>query len=363
MTHVDYIRRAIALAALADGRTHPNPMVGAVVVRRGRVLGEGFHRQAGLPHAEVEALAQAGRGARGADLYVTLEPCCHYGRTPPCTEAIVRAGIRRVIFGMRDPDRRVRGKGLRQLRAAGIRVIGPVGARECRALNPAFCHWAATGHPYVIVKVGASLDGMIADVEGQSRWITNAATREYVHAVRARVDGIVIGRHTVTRDDPQLTVRLPHFTGPQPRPIILVGRGRIPRRARLVRNGVRRPACWVIPRQRERELAWLARAGHDLLVCPMRRGQFDLRWLLHTLGRQGMGSLMVEGGGSTIGAFFRAGYVDYVVVGLAPMILGGKALGWTKHLTIPSLRRAGRLQVAAMRRFGDNVVVEGRVRS
>lgn len=359
MVNDKFMRRAIALAALADGQTHPNPMVGAVVVRNGRIVGEGFHRQAGMPHAEVEALRQAGRRARGAELYVTLEPCCHHGKTPPCTEAIIAAGIRQLYYGMRDPNPQVHGRGLKQLRAAGIRVHGPVCEAECRALNPAFIHWATTGMPYVIVKVGATLDGKIADAHGRSQWITNAAAREYAHTWRARVDGIVIGRKTLAADDPQLTVRLPGFDGAQPRPIVLTGRGAIPRERTLVRAGMLRPAIWVVPPRRVKECSWLAQQGHDVWSCPLRNGRYDLRNLLRRLGQQGMSALLVEGGGTTIGGFLRDGNVDYIVAAIAPMVLGGTARGWTDDLTIPSLSKARRIDVAAVHRFGDNVVIEG----
>lgn len=357
--------RALALAALADGWTHPNPMVGAVVVRSGRIVGEGYHRLAGMPHAEIEALRQAGRRARGADLYVTLEPCCHYGRTPPCTEAIIAAGITRVFYGMRDPNARMRGRGLRALRQAGIRVIGPIAAPACRTLNAPFIHWATTGRPYVIAKVAMSLDGKIADSSGRSRWITNAAVRAYGHAWRARVDGILIGRATLVKDNPRLTVRLPRsrgYRGPQPQPIILVGNGAIPRQRTLVTAGVQRPALWIAPKRRLRTLQWLARRGHELFGCPAGTTGHDLAALLRYLGRRGMTAVLIEGGGSTLGAFLRAGLVNHLVVGVAPIVLGGSAKGWTDALFISTLRRALTLDMTALQRFGDNIVVEGAVR-
>ncbi|MBI4366321.1 MAG: bifunctional diaminohydroxyphosphoribosylaminopyrimidine deaminase/5-amino-6-(5-phosphoribosylamino)uracil reductase RibD [Deltaproteobacteria bacterium] len=354
--------RAIAIAALADGRTHPNPMVGAVVVRGGRVVGEGFHRQAGSAHAEVEAIAHARGRARGADLYVTLEPCCHFGRTPPCTETIQAAGIRRVVFGMRDPDRRMRGKGLAALSRAGIAVDGPCMAAECRALNPAFIHWATTGTPYVIAKVGSSLDGKIADGSRRSRWITNAAARSYTRQWRARVDGLVIGRKTLVQDDPLLTVRLPGYDGPEPQPIVMVGQGTVPRRARLVRGGARRPALFVVPPGRARALAWLERLGHEVIANPTdARGH---RWepLLRTLGARGMTALLVEGGAGLLGSLLGGQRVQYAVVAIAPLLLGRAALGWTQAADLPSLPRPAGIAVVAVQRFGDNVVLEGRMR-
>lgn len=354
-----YMDRAIALATLAEGRTHPNPMVGAVVVRKGQIVGEGFHRQAGGPHAEIEALKESDRRARDADLYVTLEPCCHVGRTPPCTEAILHAGVRRVIYGMRDPHREVRGRGLAALRRSGVTVIGPIGEKECRALNPSFIHWATTGRPYIIGKIGATLDGKIADAEGHSRWITNAATRAYMHQWRARVDGILIGRHTLVADDPALTIRLPRYRGPQPQPIVLVGNGPIPRRRRLVAIGAERPALWVVPPHRRKAFAWLDTQGHDVVTCPLRDGKYDLLPLLRLLGDRGMTSLLVEGGGTTMGGFLRAGLLNYVIVSIAPMILGNDGRSWTEGVRISTLRRAIQMHVVTLHRFGDNVVVEG----
>lgn len=356
-----YMAKAIALAALADGRTHPNPQVGAVIVRSGCIIGEGFHRQAGLPHAEIEALAQAGTRAKDADLYVTLEPCCHYGKTPPCTDEIIRREIRRVIYGMRDPNPKIRGRGLKMLRDAGIKVIGPVCEKECRALNRAFIHWATTGRPYVIVKVGTTLDGKIADVKGRSRWITNDGAREYTHGWRARVDGIIVGRRTLIVDNPRLTVRLAGYDGPQPRPIILVGKGPLPRNGHLLEGGVMRPAMWVVPPSRAKESESLARLGHDVITCPIKGGRFDLPHLLRTLGSQGITSVMVEGGGYTSGAFLRVLLSDHCIVAVAPMLLGGSAIGWTDQLEIAGLSRAIRLDVSAVHRFGDNVVIEGEI--
>ncbi|MBI2346502.1 MAG: bifunctional diaminohydroxyphosphoribosylaminopyrimidine deaminase/5-amino-6-(5-phosphoribosylamino)uracil reductase RibD [Deltaproteobacteria bacterium] len=357
------MRRAIALAALADGRTHPNPMVGAIVVRKGRIVGEGFHRQAGLPHAEAIALRQAGRKAMGAILYVTLEPCCHRGRTPPCTDAIISAGIDRVVYGMRDPNPLVRGRGIKSLRAGGVRVTGPVAERECRALNPAYLYWMNTGRPYVIAKVGITLDGKLADRSGNSQWITNAAARAYTHEWRARVDGICVGWRTFLHDRPRLTVRLPRYRGPQPRPVILANGIGLPSRSLRRPMGHARPPLWVLPQGTTTLARHLTQRGHEVLLCPHREGRFVIATLLRSLASRGIGSLMVEGGAHTLSTFLQARAVQYLVIGIGPLLLGGEGLGWTDRLSIPSLRKAPRLAVAAWRRFGDNVVVEGRVRN
>lgn len=350
-----YMQRACALARLADGRQHPNPMVGAVVVRGARVVGEGFHARAGGPHAEVVALREAGTRARGATLYVTLEPCAHTGRTPPCVEAILAAGVLRVVYGMRDPNPKVAGQGLRRLRAAGVQVVGPVGDAAAKALNPMYLHWARTGRPYVILKVATTLDGKIADADGGSQWITNAAVRAYTHEWRARVDGIVVGRRTVELDDPRLTVRLPRYRGPQPTPIIWVGTGAIPWRAQLLQSG-RHPAYCVVSRADAVASARLASRGHVMIVAA------TVPALLQRLGGLGLGAVMVEGGAATIGAFLRARAVDYCVACVAPKLLGGRGLGWTDALGW-KIAAAPNLQVEKILRLGDNVIVEGKYRS
>lgn len=346
-----FMHQALALAAVADGRTHPNPMVGAVVVRQGKIVGEGYHREAGTPHAEVHALRAAGPRARGATLYVTLEPCCHQGRTPPCTEAIIASGIRRVVYAMRDPHPKVAGRGLRALRRANVRVDGPICRREAARLNRVFLHWITTKRPYVLVKVAISLDGKLADRDGRSQWITNAAVRQYTHQWRARVDAILIGRHTAVHDDPRLTVRLPRYRGPQPRPIIWVGDGPIPWRARLLQSTSRASWC-VVSRPRPRDAEQLRRRGHDLLVAR------NVTSLLRLLAERDISCLMVEGGGRTIAQFIQANCVDYYVIGMAPKLLGGDAIDW-----VPKkgwrLTHAPQIQVEKLLRFGDNVVVEG----
>lgn len=348
-----FMQRALALAAQAEGRTHPNPMVGAVVVRGGRVVGEGLHQRAGTPHAEVHALRAAGARARGADLYVTLEPCCHHGRTPPCVDAIIAAGIRRVIYAMRDPNPIVAGRGLAHLRAAGLAVRGPICAAAAQRLNRAYCHWRATGQPYVVLKVASTLDGALADRTGASQWITNAAVRQYTHTWRARVDAIVVGPRTVVRDAPRLTVRLPGYRGPQPTPMLWIGDGRIPWNAQLLQDK-RRPAWIVVTQASAATAARAIRAGHVLIEAR------DVPDGLAQLGRLGVSSLMLEGGAVTIGAFLRAQAVHYAIVGTAPIMLGRAAVTWTGPFDA-HLRHPARIEVERVQQFDDNVVIEGPV--
>jgi len=323
--------RAIALAARASYRTSPNPMVGAVVVdARGEPVGEGYHRRPGAPHAEAEAIVAAGERARGGTLYVSLEPCAHQGRTPPCVEAIVAAGLRRVVVAMLDPDPRVRGRGVERLREAGIGVdVGPLEARA-RRLNEFYVKHRSTGRPFVSVKFAASLDGKIATRTGHSRWITGPAARAHAHRLRHRHDAILVGVNTVLRDDPALTARFPG--APQPLKIVLDSRGRTPTTAK-VREG-------------------------RLLID---RGR-DLPGLLDRLGSMGIISLLVEGGATVHGSFFDAGLVDRVYAYLAPVIVGGReapsAVGGRGPAAVTESLRLHRLHVE---RLGEDLLIVGDV--
>ncbi len=323
--------RAIALAARASYRTSPNPMVGAVVVdARGEPVGEGYHRRPGAPHAEAEAIVAAGERARGGTLYVSLEPCAHQGRTPPCVEAIVAAGLRRVVVAMLDPDPRVRGRGVERLREAGIGVdVGPLEARA-RRLNEFYVKHRSTGRPFVSVKFAASLDGKIATRTGHSRWITGPAARAHAHRLRHRHDAILVGVNTVLRDDPALTARFPGAR--QPLKIVLDSRGRTPTTAK-VREG-------------------------RLLID---RGR-DLPGLLDRLGSMGIISLLVEGGATVHGSFFDAGLVDRVYAYLAPVIVGGReapsAVGGRGPAAVTESLRLHRLHVE---RLGEDLLIVGDV--
>ncbi len=221
----------------ARGRTSPNPMVGAVVVKGGKVVGEGYHSRAGNPHAEVEALKRAGSKARSADLYVNLEPCCHFGRTPPCTNVIIKAGIKRVIVGMKDPNLRVNGRGFRALKAKGIDIVSGILKKECLKLNESFVKVINTGVPFVILKTAMSLDGKIATRSGDSRWISGKAARNHVHKIRNQVDAIMVGTETVLKDNPHLTCRLGKGSVKHPARIILDRRNRIPLTSNVFKNG------------------------------------------------------------------------------------------------------------------------------
>jgi diaminohydroxyphosphoribosylaminopyrimidine deaminase/5-amino-6-(5-phosphoribosylamino)uracil reductase len=355
-----FLRRALRLAARGDGQTSPNPMVGAVLVRGGRVVGTGYHTRAGAPHAEVVALERAGRRARGARLYVNLEPCCHFGRTPPCTEAIVAAGVREVIACMRDPDPRVSGKGFRALRAAGVRVSVGALQREARRLNEAFLRFAATGVPYVTLKAGMSLDGRIATRSGASRWITSARARAAARALRGRHDAVLVGVNTVLADDPRLAAGGQPGRGPAR--VVLDARLRTPPRARLLRGTVGEAIILTqrgAPRDRRRRLE---RAGALVVEVPGRDGRIDPARALRELGRRGVSSVLVEGGSEVLGAFLDGRLGDRLVLFVAGRILGGRrALPAFGGTGAGRLGEAARIRDVSVRPLAGDWVIEGRL--
>jgi diaminohydroxyphosphoribosylaminopyrimidine deaminase/5-amino-6-(5-phosphoribosylamino)uracil reductase len=319
-----YMRLALRLAARGAGRTAPNPMVGAVVVREARIVGRGFHRHAGGAHAEVEALAAAGVAAAGATLYVTLEPCNHTGRTPPCTDAILQAGIRRVVAAMRDPNPHVAGQGLARLAAAGCEVVLGPGAEQAARLNEAWLTWLARGRPHVTVKCAATLDGRIATRDGDARWVTGEAARQWVHRLRDTSDAILVGIGTVLRDDPQLTTRLAGRRGKDPLRVILDSRLRLPASARVL-DGASSAGTLVFcgPEADATRRRRLENAGADIVPVDLIEKRLALTDILTHLGRMGITSLLVEGGATVIGSLLAARLVDKLVLFLAPKLLGG----------------------------------------
>lgn len=346
-----FMQYALELAAQAEGQCRPNPMVGAVVVRRGKIVGEGYHRLAGQAHAEVVALRRAGKRARGATLYVTLEPCSHFGRTPPCVEAVIASGVQRVVYAMRDPNPQVAGRGLRALRKAGVTVEGPLCRTKAEHLNRAYLHCMQTKTPYVVLKVGSTLDGKLCDRAGRSQWITNEAARRYAHQWRARVDAILIGVQTLHCDNPSLTVRLPRYRGAQPTPIVWVGDARVPWKSSIV-NDESRSSIFIVSKISPSLQRRIESLGHRVLLAT------SVSVALKKLGALGISSLMLEGGPQTIGAFLRAGAVHYAVACVAPVVLGGMARGWTDDASWP-LTSPAQIQVERAQIMQDNVVVEG----
>ncbi len=359
-----YMRRALELAGRARGRTSPNPMVGAVLVRDGAVLGEGFHAFAGSAHAELEAIREAEGDAAGATLYVSLEPCCHYGRTPPCTERIVKAGIRRVVAACEDPNPAVNGKGFAALRASGVTVEVGLLAEEAARLNEAFFTFVRTGRPFVILKVAASLDGKISTRTGDSRWITGESARQHVHHIRNEVDAVLVGIGTILRDDPLLTTRLGTPDQRDPTRVIVDNLARLPLRAKVINRASTAPTILasseMAPRSR---LEALEREGVQVLVVPGSRRRVSLANLMEALGKYGFLSLMIEGGAEINASALQEGVVDKVLFFLAPMLVGGKstptAVGGEG---IEALRQAKRLRNVRIERFDEDILIEGYLR-
>jgi diaminohydroxyphosphoribosylaminopyrimidine deaminase/5-amino-6-(5-phosphoribosylamino)uracil reductase len=317
-----FMARALALAARGMGETNPNPMVGAVVVRAGRVVGEGFHARAGTDHAEVIALRRAGEAARGGTLYVTLEPCAHEGRTPPCAPLVAAAGLRRVVVAQRDPNPLVRGRGLAELRRAGLAVTLDVGRPQAELLNRRFNTRMRAGRPFLLLKAALTLDGRIATAGGDSKWITSAGQRKAARALRRLQDAVAVGVGTVLADDPLLLAQ-PRTARPFTR-VVFDSRLRLPpdgRLARSTRSGPVVVLCAEAPARRRRALE--KRGVSILRVDADRDGRVDLRAALAALG--GFSSLMVEGGGELLGAFLAAGLMDEVALFRAPLLLGGRA--------------------------------------
>src|SRR5437762_31788 len=327
----------------------------------GRVVGEGFHRRAGAPHAEIEALRAAGGRVRGATLYVTLEPCAHHGRTPPCADALVGLGLRRVVVAMVDPNPRVRGRGIAKLRRAGIPVVVGPGAEEARLLTAGYRARVLHGRPLVTLKLATTLDGRIAAAGGDARWITGPAARRLAHALRDVSDAVLVGAGTVRADDPRLTCRLPG--GHHPVRIVLAGPAlRLPARARVLARGGP-PTRVIAPRGAPAaRVAALRRRGVEVLLVPGRRGRVPFAALVRLLGARGLTSLLVEGGGTVAAEALRARAVDRLVLFVAPAILGGDGVAAVGPLGRVRVRDAVRVGGLAVAHVGPDLVLEGRVR-
>lgn len=328
MAEEQFMKRAIELAKQGSGWTAPNPLVGAVVVKNGRVIGEGYHRKYGELHAERNALAACSEDPAGATLYVTLEPCCHYGKTPPCTEIIIEKKIAKVVIGSRDPNPKVAGKGARILREHGIEVVEDYMREACDALNPVFFHYITTKTPYVVLKFAMTLDGKIATRTGASKWITGEAARNHVHQLRGRYAGILAGIGTVLADDPMLNCRIDGAH--QPLRIILDSHLRIPMGSRLVRSAKEYPlliVCTESNRDREEgtsRIQKLEEAGAKVWTLPEKNGHPDLNVLMQRLGEEKIDSVLIEGGGTVNEAALKAHIVHHVYAYIAPKIFGGE---------------------------------------
>jgi diaminohydroxyphosphoribosylaminopyrimidine deaminase/5-amino-6-(5-phosphoribosylamino)uracil reductase len=363
MTDADYMLMALEMAERGRGRTSPNPMVGAVLVRDGEVVGRGYHARAGDDHAEIAALKDAGERARGATLYINLEPCCHHGRTPPCVDAVVEAGVKRAVVAMTDPSDKVNGKGIAELRRAGIDVEVGLLAEEANRLNEVFIKYVTTGRPFVFLKVAMSLDGRIAASTGDSKWITCEESRARVHQLRDQVDAVLVGCGTVAQDDPLLTTRLPDDDGKNPVRVILDGRARMPTDARVLAERTA-GALWVVVGESAESdrVSSLRESGAKVVALPDSDGRVDFDTVLRELGRREITSLLIEGGKSVFTEALRSGSVDKVLAFVAPVMLGGGAkFAAVGELGVERIGDALRLRDVNVERIGDDVLIEGYV--
>ncbi len=358
----EHLQLALRLARRGFGKTSPNPMVGAVLVKNGKIIGQGWHHGAGKPHAEIEALRAATENPKGVTLYVTLEPCCTHGRTPPCTEAIISAGIKRVVVSAIDPNPAHAGRGLKILAKAGVAVSSGILAEEAARLNESFNHWIVHKTPFVTVKAAMSLDGKIATRTGQSKWITGPGARAMGMKLRAGSDAILVGVNTIIADNPGLTVRLRGFANKRLRRIVLDPSARIPPRAKVLTDDFAPLTTVVVTKAAPtRRVAALCRKNH-VLEAPLRRGKIDLKWLLAKLGSDEVTSLLVEGGGETNAGFLLNGLAGRVVFFYAPMVIGGRdAPKAVAGDGIIDLTERIELTDAAWRRVGADLVLTARV--
>jgi len=355
------MRQALDLARQAYGSTSPNPWVGAVIVNAGRIVGQGYTRPPGGPHAEVVALEEAAGATRGATLYVTLEPCSHHGRTPPCTDALISAGIAKVVYCIEDPDQRVSGNGHRQLEEAGVEVEVGDGAEDSARLLEAYIKHRRTGLPFVIAKYAASIDGRIAAASGDSRWVSGPSTLRWAHEGRTKLDAIMVGANTVVVDDPQLTARPGgELAEHQPLRVVLDSTGRISPSAGVF-SGVAKTLVATTARSSS-EWRWaIEEAGAEVLVLDEDRdGRVPLAELLRALGSRGVVTLLLEGGGVLLGSFFDQRLVDKVTAVIAPMVIGAAdAPTAIAGRGAQVMRDAVRLSNMTVERLGDDVLLTG----
>lgn len=358
MEDAAYMRSALALARRGLGTVWPNPTVGCVIVKDGEVVGRGWTQPGGRPHGETEALTRARERARGATAYVSLEPCCHHGRTPPCTDALIAAGIARAVVAVEDPDPRMAGRGLAKLREAGMAVETGLGGAEAAAINAGFFMRIREGRPLITLKLAATLDGKIATATGQSRWITGEIARQHAHLLRATHDAVMVGANTVIEDDPLLTCRLPGLEARSPVRIIVDGSLRVPLTAKLVVEAKQVPT-WLIHRHgidRARRQAFQD-CGIEMIEAPATESaELDLLAALKELGRRGLTRILVEGGARLAGALLEADLVDRLAWFHAPRLLGGDALPSIEAFGVTALDAAPRFSRLSLDEVGDDVL-------
>ncbi|ACM21025.1 2,5-diamino-6-(5'-phosphoribosylamino)-4-(3H)-pyrimidinone deaminase and 5-amino-6-(5'-phosphoribosylamino)uracil reductase [Geotalea daltonii FRC-32] len=351
------MKRAVSLARKGVGKTAPNPAVGCVIVKDGAIVGEGWHRKAGTPHAEIHALRQAGALAEGADVFVTLEPCSHFGKTPPCADALIAAKVARVYVGMVDPNPRVCGKGISKLRAAGIQVEAPLLEEKCRALNEPFIKHVTTGLPFVILKTAMTMDGKIATAGMDSKWVTSEKSRRYVHKLRSELDVIMVGVGTIIKDDPLLTSRIPG--GRNPLRVVVDSKLRIPPDAHVLHCDSTAKTVVATISSDEAQVSRLAGLGAEVLSCGEDGDRVDLCCLMAKLGKRGVQSVLLEGGAELAGEALRKGIIDKCMFFYAPKLVAGDGLGPFAGNGAGKMADALKLQWVTVTKIGVDILVQG----
>ena len=358
----EYMQKALRLAEKGCGWVAPNPMVGAVIVKDGRIIGQGWHEKYGQPHAERNALASCTESPQGATMYVTLEPCCHYGKQPPCTDAILHAGIRRVVIGSADPNPLVQGKGVAALRAHGVEVAENVLRENCGRLNEVFFHYIQTNRPFVAIKYAMTMDGKIAAYTGLSQWVTGEAARNHGQKLRHRYTAIMVGVGTILTDDPLLTCRIPG--GKNPIRIICDTNLRTPLTAKVVATAKQAPTLLATSCTNQEKLLPYEKAGCRILLAEVKNGHLDLPLLMNQLGQQQIDSILLEGGGTLNWSALESGMVQKVYAYIAPKFFGGQSAKTPVEGTgFPSPGHAILLKNSAITQLGDDFLIESEVLS
>lgn len=356
-----FMRIALEEAVKGLGRTSPNPSVGAVLVKGGRIIAKGYTQPAGQAHAEVMALAAAGPRARGADLYTTLEPCNHYGRTPPCTLAILEAGVRRVISASSDPNPLVSGKGVARLRRSGVEVRTGVLKAEADRLNRPFFKAIRTRMPYVTLKAAVTLDGKLATATGDSRWVTGPAAREWVHRLRDRVDVILVGANTVRKDDPQLTTRLPSGRGKDPVRVVVDSQLSLkPSHTVFTQRSAAKTVVATLEDPAGRKACRFIEQGVEVWQVREKRGRVDLKDVLSRISSQGLNHVLVEGGAEMYGSFLRDKLADELALFLAPKLIGSQGISWSGELGVKLMSQALQLKNVTFEQLGEDLLLQAR---
>ena len=353
ISHKKFIELALKLAEKGKGTTSPNPMVGCIITKRNQIIGKGYHKKAGESHAEIYALNEAGGKAKDSTMYVTLEPCSHWGKTPPCTEKIVESGVREVIIGMKDPNSKV--DGFQELKLRGLKTKMGFLEKECRKLNESYIKYIKTKKPFVVVKAATSLDGKIATKTGDSKYITGREARKYVHKLRAELDGIMVGINTILKDDPQLTVRL--VKGKDPIRIVVDSKLKIPLKAKVLKDPTKLVIATTKKASKQR-MKKLHQMGANVLVIDTLKGRVDLQKLMKALGKLEITSIMLEGGATLNSSALSAGIVDKIMIFIAPSVIGS-GLGAIGDLGITEVDKSIKLKNISSKKIGKDILVEG----